>query len=279
VLKKNDQWGTRLFYGGMIALMLGAFMWFARNNVIGSLPFLAVAVTYAVLVVRVASQSLRAFTAMLWTFQLNFWTLISLDVEGALDIPAAGPWFIGFLLGCTAGAPVWSSQRAGSARKQSRPRRPESDGSFTGGWRLAVINAVSALVLLSIGTAQLVLLSPTAPAVAVLIVAVIAGWALFRFPPRLQIRNGLVMLGLPVVFFVLGFVGGATDQMALPHAWAYGALAGILIGGRYWSGPRLGAPRPPFNGPGSRRRRRKRRPRVKQKQTQKHAEPVVGALP
>jgi hypothetical protein len=89
-----------------------------------------------------------------------------------------------------------------------------------------------------------------------------AGWALFRFPPPLQIRNGLMMLGLPVVFFVLGFVGGATDQMGLPYAWAYGAMAGILIGGRYWSGARLRQPRPPFNGPGS--RRRKRRPRLKQ---------------
>jgi hypothetical protein len=142
-----------------------------------------------------------------------------------------------------------------------------------------VINAVCALVLLSIGTAQLVLLSPTVTAVAVLIVAVIAGWALFRFPPRLQIRNGLIMLGLPVVFLVLGFVGGATEQMALPHAWAYGALAGILIGGRYWSDARFGEPRPPFNGPGSRRRRRKRRPRSKQKQTQKHTEPVATNSP
>ncbi|WP_258804819.1 hypothetical protein [Pseudarthrobacter sp. NS4] len=91
MLKKNDQWGSRLFYGGMVALMLAAFMWFARNNLVGSLPFLAIAVTYAVLVVRVAAHSFRAFTAMLWTFQLNFWTLISIDVEGVLDIPAAGP--------------------------------------------------------------------------------------------------------------------------------------------------------------------------------------------
>jgi hypothetical protein len=31
-LKKNGQWGSRVFYDGMIGLMLGAFMWFARNN-------------------------------------------------------------------------------------------------------------------------------------------------------------------------------------------------------------------------------------------------------
>ena len=100
--------------------------------------------------------------------------------------------------------------------------------------------------------------------------------ALFRFPLPLQIRNGLLILGLPVVWFALAFVGGATDQMALPHASAYGALAGILIGGRYWSGPRLGEPRPPFNGPGRRRRRRKRRPK-QQKQTQKREKPAVAA--
>jgi hypothetical protein len=116
-----------------------------------------------------------------------------------------------------------------------------------------------------VGTAQLVVLSPTVPAVAVLAVAVIAGWALFRFPP-LQVRNGLLFV-LPVVWVALGFVGGARGQMALPYAWAYGALSGILIGGRYWAGPRLGQPRPPFNVPGKRRRRKRR-----QKQN-----PTVGA--
>ncbi|WP_457965619.1 hypothetical protein M1E17_04030 [Arthrobacter sp. D1-29] len=98
---------------------------------------------------------------------------------------------------------------------------------------------------------------------AVLVGAVFAGWALFRFPPPLQIRNGLLLV-IPVIWFALAFIGGATNQMALPHAWAYGVLAGILIGGRYWTGPRRGQPRPPFNGLGSRRRRRKRRPRQKQ---------------
>ena len=76
------------------------------------------------------------------------------------------------------------------------------------------------------------------------------GWALFRFPPPLHVRNGLLLV-IPVVYFALIFMGGATGQMALPHAWAYGVLAGTLTGGRYWSGSRLGQPRPPFNGPGS----------------------------
>ncbi len=276
MLKKIDQWDVRVPYAGMIALMLGLFVWFAGSRLLEASVFLAVGVVYAFLVVRVVSQSFRAFTVMLWTFQLNYWTLISLDVEGALGIPAAGPWFIGFLVGGTAGGYVWSGPGAGSARTQTRPRRPDAAGKFSGGWRLALINGVCALVLLGIGTVQLVLLSPTVPAVAVVAIAVIAGWTLFRFPPPLQVRNGLLIIGLPVVWFTLAFVGGATDQMALPHAWAYGALAGILIGGRYWAGPRFGEPRPPFNGP-SRRWRRKRRLRAKQKRAQGLEKPTIGA--
>ena len=269
VLKTIDQWNVRVLYGGMIALMLAAFVWFAGDRLPEASVFLAVGVVYAFLVVRVVSQSFRAFTVMIWTFLLNYWTLISLHVDGALDIPAAGPWFIGFLVGGIAGGYVWSGPAAGSTRTQNRPRRPDAEARFVGGWRVALINGVCALVLLSIGTAQLTLLSPTAPAVAVLAAAVVAGWALFRFPPPLQIRNGLIMLGLPAVWFALAFVGGSTGQMAFPHAWAYGVLAGILLGGRYWIGPRLGEPRPPFNGPS--RRRRKRRPKSKQQQTQKSA--------
>lgn len=277
VLKKIDRWDVRVLYAAMIALMLGLFVWLAGDGLLEASVFLAVGAVYAFLVVRVVSQSFRAFTAMLWTFLLNYWMLISLDVEGALGIPASGPWFIGFLVGGIAGGHVWSRPGAGSARIKGRPREPDVDGNFAGGWRLAVINGVCALVLLGIGIAQLVLLSPTVFAVAVLAGAVIAGSALFRFPPPLQIRNGLVMLGLPVGFFAFGFLGGATDQMALPHAWAYGVVAGILIGGRYWGGHRLGQPRPPFNGPGSRRRRRKRQPRSKQKQSQKREKSAVAA--
>ena len=76
-----------------------------------------------------------------------------------------------------------------SARTQNRPRRPDADARFAGGWRLALINGACAL----------------------------------------------------------------TDQLALPHARAYGVLAGILLGGRYWAGPPLGEPRPPINGPSRRR--------------------------
>lgn len=276
MLKKIDQWDVRILYAGMIALMLAVFVWFAGDRLLEASVFLSVGAVYAFLVVRFVSRSFRAFTVMLWSFLLNYWMLISLDVDGALDIPAAGPWFIGFMVGSIAGGYIWSGPGAGRERTQTRPRRPDADGKFSGGWRLALINSACALVLFGIGTAQLVLLTPTAPAVAVLVVAVIAGWALFRFPLPLKIRNGLLSLGLPVVWIALAFVGGATDQMALPHASAYGALAGILIGGRYWSGPQFGAPRPPFNGQRRRRRRPKRWPK-QQKQTQRRSRPAVAA--
>jgi len=258
--------------------MLAVFVWLAGDRLLESSAFLSIGAVYAFLVVRVVSRSFRAFTVMLWTFLVNYLTLISLNVEGALGIPAAGPWFIGFIVGGIAGGYVWSGPRAGSEGTRRRPRRSDADGKFSGGWRLALINGVCALVLLGIGTAQLVLLSPTATAVAVLVIAVLAGWALFRFPLPLQIRNWLLLLGLPVVWFALVFVGGGGDQIALPHASAYGALAGILIGGRYWTGPRLGEPRPPFNGPGRRRRRRKRRPK-QQMQKPKREMPGPAASP
>jgi hypothetical protein len=271
VLKKIDQWDVRVFYAGMIALMLAVFVWLAGDRLLESSVFLFIGAVYAFLVIRVVSRSFRAFTVMLWTFLLNYWTLISLDVEGALDIPAAGPWFIGFMVGVLAsgiaGEYVRSGPGARPKRTQTRPRRPGADGAFSGGWRLALINGVCALVVFGIGTAQLALLSPTAPAVAVLVIAALAGWALFRFPVSVQTRNSILMLGLPAVWFALVFVGGGGDQMALPYASTYGALAGILLGGRYWIGPRLGEPRPPFNGPRRRRRRRKRPPNTEARNT------------
>jgi hypothetical protein len=220
--------------------------------------FFTLSVVCAVLVYRFVSQSERAFMVMLWALFLNFLALTS--IENDLGVPAAGPWFLGFIVGSIAGGYVWLGPGAGTEFKQPKRIR-QADGGFSGGGRLAAVNGVCALMLVAIGTAQLALLSPTALAAAVLAVSVLGGWALFRFPPRLQARNGLLLV-IPVVWFVLAFAGGATDQIALPHAWAYGVLAGILIGGRYWTGPRLGEPRPPFNGPGK-RRRRKRRPKHK----------------
>ncbi|WP_457946625.1 hypothetical protein ACTAQI_13850 [Pseudarthrobacter sp. alpha12b] len=263
VLKKFDESGGRVFYGALIALMLGVFAWLARGRILEAAPFLLLAVAYAVLLYRVVSLSVRAFTVMSWAFFAIFYSLISIDVSGRLGIPAAGPWFIGFIVGAIAGGYAWSGPRAGMEFNQAKRRTPEADGSFSGGRRLAVINGLCALVLLVMGAAQLMLLSPTVPAVAVLAGSLVAGWALFRFPPPLQVRN-LLLLVIPVGFFVFGFIGGATDQIAFPHSWGFGVLAGILIGGRYWSGARVGAPRPPFAVQGQRRRRK--RPRTKEAQ-------------
>jgi hypothetical protein len=276
--QKKDQQYLMIFRGGLIGLLLGVFGWLVHNRLLEASLFLAVGVVYSILVWRVTSQSGRAFNVMLWSLLLNFYTLISIDVNDVLAVPAASPWFFGFLMGGIAGGHVWLGPRAGTQFVPKNKRRPDVDGNYPGGWRLALINGVCAIVLLGIGTAQLVLLSPTILAVAVLMASFIAGWILFRFPPALQVRHGLVLLGLPVVFFALGFLGGAIDQIALPLAWAYGVLAGILIGGRYWSGPRFGAPRPPFNSQYKRRRRKKRRPRSQKKlDSTKHQKPPVGA--
>lgn len=254
VLKKIDQWNVRVFHAALIALLVAVFVWFFHNWLFEASFFFTLSVVCAVLVYRVVSQSERAFNVMLWALFLNFLALTSL--ENGLDVPAAGPWFLGFITGSIAGGYVWRGLRAGTEFKQPKRIR-QADGSFSGGRRLAVINGVCALVLVAVGAAQLLLLSLTVTAVAVLAVAVLGGWVLFRFPPPLQVRNGLLLV-VPVVWFALAVAGGATDQMALPHAWAYGVLAGILVGGRYWTGPRLGQPRPPFNGPGKRRRRKRR---------------------
>lgn len=266
VLKKIDQWNVRVFYAALIVLLVAVFLWFFHNWLFEASFFFTLSVVCAVLVYRVVSQSERAFTVTLGALFVTFLALTS--IENVLGVPAAGPWFLGFIVGSLAGGYVWRGPRAGTEFKQPKRIR-QADGSFTGGRRLVVINGVCALVLVAIGAAQLALLSPTVNAVAVLAVAVLGGWALFRFPPPLQVRNGLLLV-MPVVWFAFAFIAGATDQMALPHAWAYGVLAGILIGGRYWAGPRLGQPRPPFNGTGKRRRRKRR---LKQKRDN----PAVGA--
>ncbi|NUT72429.1 hypothetical protein HNO81_14845 [Pseudarthrobacter sp. C4D7] len=263
VLKRLDQSGGRLFYGGMIALMLGLFAWLTRGRIVEAAPFLAAAVVYGVLLYRVVSVSVRAFTVMSWAHLAIFYALTSLDVAGKVGIPASGPWFIGFIIGGIAGGYTWSGPRAGTEFRQAKRRKPEADGSFGGSGWLAVVNGLCALALLGFGTATVMLLSPTAAATAtaltLLFGAFAAGWALFRFSLPVTVRSWL-LLGIPVGLFVLLFVGGAMEQMALPHAWVIGVLAGILTGGRYWTGDRLGAPRPPFAVRGRRRQRKRRRP-------------------
>lgn len=260
----REAWYTRLFFGSLIAVMAAVFFWLARNILPEALPFFGMAVAYGVLLTRVVRRSGRAFMAMYGSFLLIYWSFLA--VEDDLGVPASAPWFMGFIIGAIAGGHTWSGEGAGTEVSQKRERNADGQG-FTGGWRLALINAVCALVLLGLGVAHLVYQSPTVPVAAVLGIAGVAGWALFRFVTSVQVKY-LSLFAIPVGLIALGFVGGATGQLALPHVWAYGALAGILVGGRYWSGPKPGEPRPPFAGQGGRRRRRKRRPTSKQKQPQ-----------
>lgn len=260
----REAWYARFFYPGLIAAMAAVFFWLARNVLLEALPFFGMAAAYGVLLTRVVRRSGRAFMAMYASFLLIY--LSCLAVEDDLSVPAAAPWFMGFIIGAIAGGHAWSGD-AGSQVSQKRERTADGQG-FTGGWQVALINAVSAVVLLGLGAAHLIFQSPTLPIAMGLGIAVVGGWALFRFVTSVQVKY-LSLFAIPVGLLMLGFVGGATDQLALPHVWGYGTLAGILIGGRYWSGPKFGEPRPPFAGQGGRWRRRKRRPKSKQKQPQK----------
>lgn len=200
-MKRIDQWGRLYFRGGMIAVMLVVFVWLFHRWLVEASFVFALAAAYAVLVYRFAAPSVRASQVMLWSCLVNYIALISVE-DAVLGFPAAGPWILGFIGGAIAGGYVWTGPRAGTELR-ANIRKPEADGSFTGGRRLAVINGVCALALLGIGTAQIVVLSPTVPAAAVLALAVAVGWALFRFPPTVPARNGFLLV-LPAVWFILG---------------------------------------------------------------------------
>ena len=256
-MKKKYQWSYRDFLAGMLILFVAVFAWLARNVLSGAWVFFTVGLAYAFGLYRIVSLSDRAFLAMSWAMITLFGMLFSLEDD--LGIPAGAPAIAGVIVGAILGGYVWFGPRAGTELKRKRERTP--DGQFTGGWRLAVINAVCAALLLGVGIAHIAHHSLTATVAAVFLIAFAGGWALFRFPLPLQVRN-LLILVVPLGTLVFAAVGGATNQLALWSAWVFGVLPGILLGGRYWSGPRFGAPRPPFNGTGARRRKRKRRPRA-----------------
>ncbi|MDR6989784.1 hypothetical protein J2Y66_004301 [Paenarthrobacter nitroguajacolicus] len=258
--KKAAKWDARVAYAVIIAGVVALFVWVAHDNLAPASVFFLLAAAYAALLFGVVWRSVRASTVMQFAIGMISFSLIS--IEGDLGALAACSWFLGILAGGIAGGHPWSGKRPGSDGGQKRERNGEG---YTGGLRLAVINAASAVVLVGLGVTHLVLQTPTAVVGAVLIGALVAGWALFRFPPSLQTRNVLLLV-IPVEFFLLLIVGGNTGQRALPFVWAYGILAGILLGGRYWSGPRLGEPRPPYNVQAKRQRKRKRKSRAKAKQ-------------
>lgn len=161
----REAWYARFFYPGLIAAMTGVFFWLARNVLLEALPFFVMAVGYGVLLTGVVTASGRAFMAMYASFLLIY--LSFLAVEDDLGVPAAAPWFMGFIIGAIAGGPARLGNRAGSAVNQKRERTADGQG-LTGGWQRVLINTVSALVLLGLGGAHLVFQSPTVPVAVVL---------------------------------------------------------------------------------------------------------------
>ena len=245
----------------MTAAIVALFIWMARSVLIQAVPFFVLAAAYAFLLFRVVTISTRASMTMNFGLILIFFSLLS--VQDDLGIPAAASWLLGFIAGGMASG--WSGQGPGHQALRKRERKAKDGGGFTGGLRLALINAGSIAVLLGCGVAHFAFQSPTAPVAAVFAGALICGWALYRFPPSALTRN-VLQLVIPVEFLLLMILAANTGQTALPFVWTYGVLAGILLGGRYWSGPRLGEPRPPFSGQGPRRRKRKTVRRSHQKQ-------------
>ena len=236
----------------MTATVLALFIWMARNVLVQSLPFFLVSAAYTFVLFRVVTVSTRAVMVMQFAILLIFFSLLS--VQDALGVPAGGSWILGFVAGGIACG--WSGNGSGAEAARKRQRKGKDGVWFTGGLRLALINAGSIAVLLGCGVAHFAFQSPTAPVAAVFAGALICGWALYRFPPSASTRNVLHLV-IPVEFILLMIVAGNTGQLALPFVWTYGVLGGILLGGRYWSGPRLGEPRPPFSGQTPRRRKRK----------------------
>ena len=222
--------------------------------------FFAAGAAYGVLLFRVVSVSVRASMVMSWAFTLI--VIMALRLEGVLSIPVMGPIFMGFIAGANVGGRRWTGKRAGSEIR--RKRTAAADGTFTGGWQLALINAACAGILIAASTAML-LAGVTGRSLAVALTAgSLTGWALFRFVKSARVRFmslAAVFLALLPSLAVAGYFGyGDAVFIGL-----FGFLAGILIGGRYWWGQQLGAPRPPFagnaKGPKRKRKAKKSMPR------------------
>ncbi|MFF2841489.1 hypothetical protein [Paenarthrobacter sp. NPDC057981] len=264
-MKNSNQRSAPILSWAMIAAVVALFIWMARNSLLQASPLFVVAAAYAFLLFRVFSVSTRAYLVMHFGTLLIFFSWLS--VEDDLGIPAAGSWLLGFAAGAIGSG--LSGKGSGAEAVRERERKAKDGGGFTGGIRLALVNAASVAILVGSGLAHLAFQSPTVAVAAVLAGALVCGWALYRFPPSALTRNVLQLI-IPAEFLLLMILAGNTGQMALPFVWTYGVLAGILLGGRYWSGPRLGEPRPPFSGQGTKRRKRKpvRKPQRKRQARQ-----------
>ena len=245
----------RILRAGMVLLPAGMCVLYFGQALAEALAFFLLGAIYGALLYRVVNLSQRAFMVMgapAFLLILGSMTLL----HQALGIPAAGPWVLGFIAGGITGGYVWCGPQAGAEFRRKNPRRRNAEGSYPGGRQPAAVNAVCALLLLGLGAAHF-LTSPTPGVGACLAGAVLAGHALMRWP-KSQEQRFLTALVLPVLLLVLLMVA----QPVVGLVFGYGVSAGVLIGGRYWTGPRFGEPRPPFAGQGP-RRRKKRRPKTR----------------
>ena len=255
----------RFFRALTIGFAAAVNLWFFGGKLVEASTFFTLGAIYGVLLFRVVSRSVRATFVMTWAFHFIF--LLMLSVEGVLDVPAAGPLYMGFAAGSVAGGHRWTGNRAGSLLRRKRERAV--GGGYTGGWQLALINAGCVFVLLMFPAVALIGGGLTPRAITVSLAAgFLGGWGLYRFVKSLQIRF-MALLGLFVALLPAIIFAGASGYGLAPLIAVFGLLAGILVGGRYWWGPRCGAPRPPFAGEGKRRRKKKKKRRP--------AKPVAGA--
>lgn len=269
-MKKSDQWLGPKYFAGMIAVSVAAFVWMAHSNLLVATPFFLAGAAYGFMLYRVVRRSGRAFMVMHCAMFMI--SIPLLQLQDALGIPVGGSGFAGFWAGILASGYPWSKRPAGTKERQILDGTTEDVRGYTGGRDIALINSACVIFVLGCGLAHLVIQTPTISAAVVLVCALICAWAFFRYPPSVLVRNVLLLV-IPVTEFgLLAFLNSIAGPSALLYEWAYGSMAGVLLGGRYWSGPRLGQPRPPFTGQAlpkrNRRTVRRSQDRLKQKQNE-----------
>ncbi|MGF4043758.1 hypothetical protein ACX800_21075 [Paenarthrobacter nitroguajacolicus] len=275
-MKKLNQWsGRMLLFGGIILGIVASFIWMAHSTLLGASPFFAAGAAYTFFLYRVVQRSGRAFFVMHCAL---FMISIPLpQAQDALGIPVGGSGFLGFWAGIIASGYPWSGKRSGPDARQIRDDNNGEVQGYTGGRDIALINAACIVFVLGCGLAHLAFETPTAPVAAVLVGSLVCGWAFFRFPPSFLTRNVLLLVIPAAEFCLLAFLTTINGQSALLYVWAYGTMAGVLLGGRYWSGPRLGQPRPPFNGQAEPKRKRRTVRRSQDRLKQEHTQNEVTA--
>jgi len=254
----------------MLVVPVIAFIWVAHSSLLVGSPFFLVGTAYGFLLYRVVRRSGRAFLVMhLAIFMLS---IPMLQLQDALELPLGVSGFSGFWAGAIASGYPWLNKPRGSKERQELDSTGKHVTGYKGGRDIAGINAACIALVLGCGLAHLAFQTPTLPAAFVLICAVMWAYAFFRFPPSLPARNVLLLVISLSEFMLLGFLDSVNSPSAFPYVWAYGSMAGALLGGRYWSGPRLGQPRPPFDGQASPKRNgrtvRRSQDRLKQKQNE-----------